>query len=517
MYWKRAVFSISVANLFLSPAWIIAFGSGSPFDEKFLNNAYHVEYELNHVDYISGILLTILIGFILYVLLSLWSSRRYYLEFGISLLAMVTFFDGFRRVYLHFLSLENILRFISMHYLVTSLLVVCAIVFVQFFFRRLKTVLEIAILVCSPLVIVFVANISYAAYLVRPTEEAWTAVDRSLAAPNKQKPKANRTVAILFDGWDYDLTFEKHDKSVYLANIERFRSESVFARNAQKFGRDTLRAVPAFTTGAPVTEVEHTNAYDLRLHFGNGKATSLWSEMDTVFDLAYRNGLNVSVAAGIYHQYCFLFRRSVSDCYPTFSHVVHRTNLLKSMGKVLLKALPLAHRITKRQTASLHPIGYVDEFLRLKAAMLDRVGNPNIGFLFVHIFLPHMLYFYDPKSEKYIEPNKNHENYFDQLILLDRVFGEIRSAMERANVWDDTNVLIFSDHPGPDIKSIPTTREFKRTNRIPLLLKLAGQRKTVTVDREVEARNLYFVLKELFENRLRNPDDVEKLLAGSGP
>ena len=89
--------------------------------------------------------------------------------------------------------------------------------------------------------------------------------------------------------------------------------------------------------------------------------------------------------------------------------------------------------------------------------------------------------------------------------------------MERANVWDDTNVVIFSDHPGPDIKSIPTTREFKRTNRIPLLIKLAGQRKTVTVDREVEARNLYFVLKELFENRLRNPDDVEKLLAGSVP
>ena len=121
-------------------------------------------------------------------------------------------------------------------------------------------------------------------------------------------------MAILFDGWDYDLTFEKHGKSVYLANIERFRSESVFARNAQKLGRETLRAVPTFTTGAPVTKVEHANAYDLRLHFGNGKATSLWSEMDTVFDLAYRNGLNVSVAAGIYHQYCFLFRRSVSDC-----------------------------------------------------------------------------------------------------------------------------------------------------------------------------------------------------------
>ncbi len=512
MNMKRALFSASAANLFLSPAWIIAFGSGTAFDQKFLKNAYHTTYELNHVDYLAGIPLIVAGTAVIYALLSIRRARPV-LEVVIAAVAIAALFDGFRRTNLHFLSFGNINHLVSSHPVFSGLLFCAMVVFLWYSFSWLKRLLVTTVYVCAPLIVILVANMAYAAHLTRPAGEDWLKVERSLAPMQRPDPAKKRTLAILFDAWDYDLSFTKHQRAVHMPNIERFRRQAAFATNAQRFGGDTLRAVPSFTTGAHVVDAEHAPAFDLLLHFAGDRPPSEWSKMTTVFDLARASGANVATTTEIYHQYCFLFRRAISACYPAFTHIAHQTNMLKSMGKMLVKALPFAGRRKRVEAIDpLHPDGYVDRFLRLKRALLEKATDRRFGFVFAHLFLPHPPYYYDPATDRLTVPNSDHRNYFKQLVHLDNVFGEVRAAMERAGVWDDTNVLIFADHRGPDMDFLEPG--IKQSDKVPILLKLAGQTQPVTMNGKIEARRLFYVLKELFEDRLHDPRAIEPILTG---
>jgi membrane-anchored protein YejM (alkaline phosphatase superfamily) len=102
--------------------------------------------------------------------------------------------------------------------------------------------------------------------------------------------------------------------------------------------------------------------------------------------------------------------------------------------------------------------------------------------LFVHFPTPHPFPIYNRRERNF--NLRGPLDYFDNVALVDRTLGELRRAVERAGLWDQTAVLITADHglrPGAWIGHLGWTRELDRLTghespvRVPFILKLPGQ------------------------------------------
>ena len=92
----------------------------------------------------------------------------------------------------------------------------------------------------------------------------------------------------------------------------------------------------------------------------------------------------------------------------------------------------------------------------------------------LHYPLPHPPAIYDRAHGLVTE--QNHAGYFDgyidNLALVDVTLREIRTAMEAAGQWDNSFVLLSSDHPYKE--------DARRHPWIPFLLKAPGEKAAVS-------------------------------------
>jgi arylsulfatase A-like enzyme len=116
------------------------------------------------------------------------------------------------------------------------------------------------------------------------------------------------------------------------------------------------------------------------------------------------------------------------------------------------------------------------------------VASPDVGLAFVHLPVPHGPNIYDRSLDQFTSNGAS--SYLDNLELADRAVGELRSAIERAGLWEHTALLISSDHCYRSVMWQPwkTNRDaaaIGRTmdHRVPFLVKLPGQTVSVAYDR----------------------------------
>ena len=69
--------------------------------------------------------------------------------------------------------------------------------------------------------------------------------------------------------------------------------------------------------------------------------------------------------------------------------------------------------------------------------------------------------------------------YLDALQLADQSLGQVRRAMEASGVWENTHLLLTSDHPYRQRRRIDGVRN---DNRIPFIVRVAGSSETVAYD-----------------------------------
>lgn len=83
-------------------------------------------------------------------------------------------------------------------------------------------------------------------------------------------------------------------------------------------------------------------------------------------------------------------------------------------------------------------------YARVSAAAANAAANRRLSLTLLHFPVPHNPPIYDRRTRgfTYAAPT----NYFDNLALADSTLGELRRLMERAGLWDETVVLVSSDH-----------------------------------------------------------------------
>ena len=293
----------------------------------------------------------------------------------------------------------------------------------------------------------------------------------ALAPPIADAKKLPRVLWAICDEWDFALTFVDRDPALALPNIDRLRAEVLFASNARPPGPETPVSIPAYLTGRQVGFVWYQGPSELLVRFRDAEPPELLGRQPTVFSRVRSLGLNIGVV-GWFHPYCRLFPNDLVSCDWWEMAMQHN-----SRGRTFWPALPeQAESLFETTLLSLfgqsRPVKQQIETYHAILANAEKLANDHeFQFVYVHFPVPHAPHGYNRKTARFDLANSPIRGYIDSLALVDRMLGELRQSMEGTGTWDETAVLITSDHPYREAAQI----NGRSDPRIPFFFKPAGQ------------------------------------------
>jgi hypothetical protein len=291
------------------------------------------------------------------------------------------------------------------------------------------------------------------------------------APPLPSAKTSPRIVWILFDEWDYRLTFVDPAPDLRLPELARLRRESLDASQALPPGHETPISIPGYFTGRLVQSVDYDGARELQITYRGETAPVPWSRQASMFSSAYQLGFNTALVDW-FHPTCRILS-GITSCewwemplqYNSMGHTFWRqlAGQSRSLFETTLFSVFGQSLAVQQQVETYHDI-----LNRGLAVANDR----TYGFSFIHMPIPHAPHAYDRHTGQFTLKNSPVRGYFDSLALLDRTLGEIRASMEAAGTWDQTTILFTSDHPYREAEAI----DGKSDPRIPYFLKMASQK-----------------------------------------
>ncbi|HEY0101350.1 MAG TPA: sulfatase-like hydrolase/transferase, partial [Pyrinomonadaceae bacterium] len=356
---------------------------------------------------------------------------------------------------------------------------------------------------------------------------------KPLASPARGAQK-NRIVWVIFDELDQHLAFVNRPPSLHLPEFDRLRGEALVATNAVAPADETLLSLPSLTIGRLVDKAEPISEDELAIRFHKSGETAHWSTQPTIFSQAREKGQNTAII-GWYLPYCRLFNRVTTKCYGDSARNMVDSrderiiyNMLQ-LSASSLEAVPLVKRLSGMRLQSIPRgdaetvEGLILSYVGLLKESLSAVADPNLGLIFVHLSVPHPPTFFDREAGVFSSRKAN--SYLDGLALADRTLGDIRHAMEGAGVWDDTVVLISSDHPwrrnmwygkkyyfNEEDESLIVS---ENQRRVPFILKLAGQSKAKVYESSFNTVLSKDLLLAIMQGEVANSESVVEWLETS--
>ena len=336
-------------------------------------------------------------------------------------------------------------------------------------------------------------------------------LDKPLAAPRPaQSHPAARVLWIVFDEWDQRLTFLDRRSGTSLPSVYRFRDQAVYATNAYPPGPSTLLSMTSLITGRLVVRAEAQGPGNLLLAFADSRQTVPWDSQPNVFSKARAAGFNTAVV-GWYIPYGRLLNSDLTFC--RWWEMARQHN---SVGQRLPETLfHQARSLLETNSRSIFGQSLATiKHRQTCQAILEQAkqvaADPKLGLILVHFPLPHEPYLSDPSRCCFGLRNPPVEGYFDNLDLLDRTLAELQRSMELAGTWENTNVLLTSDHWYRRARAL----DGKIDHRVPFLLKLAGQNQRLTYDLPFNTILTGELIASLLEGNLASPQAAAAWLDG---
>jgi len=150
---------------------------------------------------------------------------------------------------------------------------------------------------------------------------------------------------------------------------------------------------------------------------------------------------------------------------------------------------------------------------------MDVAGDPQFDIVYVHVSVPHGPHIYRRESGRFSLVNTSKDGYLDSLVLADIFLGEVRRSLEEKAMWDDSVVVVTSDHE----LRVVDFGDKKRVAKIPLMMKMPGQKKQVAFENRFSPKMITKdLLLAVLDGQVRTPEDVvlwlnrETAPAGSG-
>jgi arylsulfatase A-like enzyme len=130
------------------------------------------------------------------------------------------------------------------------------------------------------------------------------------------------------------------------------------------------------------------------------------------------------------------------------------------------------------------------EYFQIRDHAYDAAVDPRIQLLLIHFPTPHMYAIYNRRERNF--SLNSQLDYLDNLALVDRTVGELRTKLEAAGLWDRTSLLITADHGfRPDLwrgnygwtETMDKLFSTGASPLVPFIVKLAGKQEHAVFDR----------------------------------
>lgn len=372
------------------------------------------------------------------------------------------------------------------------------------------------VLILSPFVVV---TFSQAVWITLRDAPPETRQDRPLAPllPLSNPPRA-RLLWLVFDGMDQRLSFAERPAGLELPELDRLRSQSLYAPNAFSPATATLSALPALITGRFVDYAEPGAANELMVGLHGTTDIVPWSRQPSVFSRARAAGVNPALA-GWFHPYCRLLGQELTGCawvpYQFTGEPRTLPERMRDQAALLLWSLPFGPAFFGADPLDLNLLptrlyrqNHTRRYVLVHASARKMAGDAALGLIFVHVPVPHGPPIYDRRTGEFGDVRQSKGWYLDNLALVDRTLAELRQTLEEAGLWERTAILLSSDHAWPGSVSL----DGKRDPRVPFLFRLPGQTRAVTYEAPFNTVLSHDLVLALLGGEFTEPEQVARWL-----
>ncbi len=314
----------------------------------------------------------------------------------------------------------------------------------------------------------------------------------TLAVPSTRNPSLHRTLVLLFDEMDETIFFREREAGFSLPHLDEFRKQAFLGTKAFSPNGCTLLAIPTLLTGHLTTEANATSASELKVQ-ADGK-TSSFSEMPQIFSQAKASGARTGIL-GFFHPYCRLFGRYTHRC-RSFSSLEY------DYGEFPFVPLTFQPPWTAREILT-----HRRNFALFAEAATAMVADPSYDLIYFHVPLPR------PPGISAGKAGYGQDGFLANGALADKLFGELRRQLERAGMWEQTQILITADHGYRDSpRALELSEGRSRYLRVPFLVKFAGKVDAASFDLPFSTGALSSWVDGLLNGELKNAAALEARL-----
>lgn len=406
------------------------------------------------------------------------------------ILPLNSFFSDYLQV-----SLFRLLASSRLFLVIGLALVVATVVLAYRYNRQLTRAALTLLIILSPLLLVNTVSVIWLHWKYSPEPQAF--LNARPATPITTRAQTPRVVWIIFDELDQHTAFSNRASGLDLPEFDRFRNESLSAANAFPPHAFTLLSLPALITGHFLKEVTPSAANECELTLANGQKVN-WSSEPSVLSQARADGLSTGLS-GWYHPYCRVIGSSLDWCswVPVVDQINPALDQLSLPGAIwstvqtAVFRIPFVFRLFESRYERQRVLDHREELVRVSRAAQELLKQ-DLNLKLLHFPIPHHPWINDALG------------YPGNLVVADQTLKEVRTALESTSQWDSSIVLVTSDHWW----RIAATVDGKRDQRIPFMLKLAGQKKGLEYQTSFNTILTRDLLRELLRGNLKEPDQV---------
>ncbi len=359
-------------------------------------------------------------------------------------------------------------------------------------------------------------------------------LEKAAPALSQEGNSGRRILWIIFDEMDFRLSFLERPATLKLPEFDRLRMESFFAVSAYPPSDETERSLPALITGGLVSEIDRNAPNELLLRREADGHSAPWSAQPNLFSRTREMRLNTGLA-GWYHPYCRVIGNSLTQCSWEATSLLFLpntdlTDLITSSEKISVAQgmrrvfdsvlVPAMFRFFLPKNPRIWREHLFREFNGIHQRSMVMATDPNLNLVFVHYPIPHPPGVYDRYKDAFSLSSSS--GYIDNLALADRALKQLRQRMVEAGIWESTTILISSDHRlradsvwrghplwKPALtKEDPLVVNSRRDERVPFILKLAGENQGITYEPAFNTVLSHDLILAILSSEVSKKEDV---------
>ncbi len=516
--WTDLGVAYSLATLWFLVSWKELLFSGS--NDYY---AYDLRPDIHHLMIIADVLLLTLVFFVLTVASRIAVSRPARLVFGSLFVVLGVLAFAPLSYELEKLFPTDLQRFRS------ALLPVLVVVACGFpilrkgisldLFRKSLRVASLLLLPFCMIVLVKSVVIQTLGNTAHLQPLRITAVSAGDKQPD-QKLRSKKVVWIIFDELGYLPLSLANRAGVQTPEMDRLANESFVAHDAYSPAEMTQESIPALLTGRKLKAVEPVSPSDALLIPADKSEPFSFRKGDNIFRELRALGHKAGIV-GWYHPYSRLFEGQVEKAYwcPLVDRRCSEYSLFAKCETALLarslRTIPFAGNLLPKEVQEAGsgivreaPEIQVERTKFLTEKTYELLADRSLDFLFLHLSIPHKPYI----ARTGLDPNAT---YFTSLGAMDDVLAQIRQELEASGQWDDTILIVSSDHPLRWAKpeEYPFLQESELDSavadeRIPFIVRFPGDATRLDYNENFDTVLSRQIIRAIFDSRIQSPREL---------